>query len=109
MVYTRILTLQALPVWQYYGYLAAYNVVYVLPLLTIVIFFALTLGTHHLSEREGRILKLLSGVMMGELGLLLLIAPELLNSPVATAGLLGATLLLFALFWWGSRRRRRPR
>jgi hypothetical protein len=109
MVYTRILTLQNLPVWQYYGYLAAYNLVYVLPLLAIVIFFAMTIGTHRLSEGEGRLLKLLSGVMMTELGLMLLFAPELLNSLPATAGVLLITLLLSALFYCGYRWRQRPR
>ena len=92
MVYTRILTLQGLPVWEYYLYLALYNVVYVIPLLGVVIVFALTLGAHRLSESGGRILKLISGVMMAEMGMVLLFAPTWLNSLVSTA-----TLLLTAL------------
>jgi len=58
------------------GYLAAYNLIYVLPLALIVIFFARTLCARKLTEREGRLLKLMSGVMMLELGALLLFAPE---------------------------------
>jgi thiol-disulfide isomerase/thioredoxin len=97
MVFTRILTLQELPVWQYYAYLAGYNAVYVTPLLIIVIVFALTLNTHRLSEQEGRILKLFSGVMMAMMGLVLLLAPTLLSSLRGTAGLLLAALLLAGL------------
>jgi hypothetical protein len=97
MVFTRILTLQELPVWQYYAYLAAYNVVYVIPLLIIVILFAVTLGSHRLSEQEGRVLKLLSGVMMAVMGVVLLLAPDWLSTLHGTAGLLSAALLLAGL------------
>jgi hypothetical protein len=68
MVYTRLLTLADLSPAGRYGYLAAYNLIYVLPLAAIVAVFAGTLGARKLSEREGRLLKLLSGVMMLELG-----------------------------------------
>jgi hypothetical protein len=107
MVYTRILTLQGLPVWQYYAYLAGYNVVYVIPLLTIVVIFAVTLGTHHLSESEGRILKLLSGLMMAEMGAVLLFAPAWLNTLLGTTGLLLTALLLAGVIVVFNRRRHR--
>lgn len=97
MVFTRILTLQELPVWQYYVYLALYNAVYVTPLLIIVIVFAVTLNTHRLSEQEGRVLKLFSGVMMTMMGLVLLLAPAWLSSLRGTAGLLLTALLLAGL------------
>ena len=80
MVYTRLLTLHELSGTQYYAYLAFYNLVYVVPLMVIVLAFALTLGRRKLQEREGRVLKLLSGLMMLGLGMMLLIAPEWLNS-----------------------------
>jgi hypothetical protein len=79
MVYTRLLTLQDLPPAGHYLYLALYNLVYVIPLALIVGAFAFTMGARRLSEREGRLLKLLSGVMMLQLGALLVLAPELLN------------------------------
>jgi thiol-disulfide isomerase/thioredoxin len=84
MVYTRILTLNALSTQQYYLYLALYNVIYVVPLLLIVTVFTYTLGNKKLSEREGRVLKLLSGNMMLGLGLLLFFAPQLLNNMLAS-------------------------
>jgi len=72
MVYTRALTLRQLSTGAYYFYLALYNLIYVIPLLIIVLAFTWTLGSRKLGEREGRLLKLLSGVMMVGLGLLLL-------------------------------------
>jgi hypothetical protein len=50
-----------------------------------------------MSEWQGRVLKLLSGVMMVFLGGVLLIEPALLNDPLAAAGLLAAALLLTGL------------
>jgi len=84
MVYTRVLTLAGLETWQYYAWLAVYNVIYVIPLLAIVVVFVRTMGARKLSEAEGRILKLISGFMMLGFGLLLLIAPQLLTNPLAS-------------------------
>lgn len=90
MVYARLLTL-AEPSWAgRYAYLAMYNMIYVLPLSVIVLIFAWTLGAHRLSEREGRLLKLVSGVMMLELGGLLLIAPERLSRADTAFALIAA-------------------
>jgi uncharacterized membrane protein HdeD (DUF308 family) len=88
MVYTRLLTLADLSAAGRYGFLAAYNLIYVLPLALIVIFFARTLGARKLTEREGRLLKLMSGVMMLELGAVLLLAPERVNEVGIAFGLM---------------------
>jgi hypothetical protein len=90
MVYTRILTLGEPSAAMRYLYLALYNLIYVLPLAAIVVVFARTLGARKLGEREGRLLKLLSGTMMLELGVLLLVAPEWLSR-------LGVAFALMAL------------
>ncbi|HWR76661.1 MAG TPA: hypothetical protein VN283_05560, partial [Thiobacillus sp.] len=79
MVYTRLLTLHDIGPTGHYLYLALYNVVYVIPLAMIVGVFAFTMGARKLSAREGRLLKLMSGVMMLQLGVLLVLAPEWLN------------------------------
>ena len=92
MVYTRILTMNDLSAGARYGYLALYNLVYVLPLALIVFAFVRTLGAHKLTQREGRLLKLLSGVMMLELGILLSVAPAQLNSLAVSAILLAVAL-----------------
>ena len=80
MIYTRLLTLENLPISAYYLYLAFYNLIYILPLLVIVVVFVMTLGSRKLQPYEGRALKLLSGMMMFLLGLVLLIKPDLLSS-----------------------------
>jgi hypothetical protein len=92
MVYTRVLTLSELRSIEYYGYLVLYNLVYVLPLSAIVAVFTWTLGARRLSERQGRQLKLLSGVMMLGLGLVLLLSPGLLDRLWVGAALLGGAL-----------------
>jgi hypothetical protein len=103
MVYTRILTLRTLSTLQYYAYIALYNLVYILPLFSIVLLFTWTLGSHKMSEWQGRVLKLISGMMMLALGLVLLVDPALLNSLPAAAGILGgalaASLLLAGTVW----------
>jgi hypothetical protein len=94
MVYTRLLTLADLSPAVRYGYLAFYNLIYVLPLGAIVAVFAGSLGARKLSEREGRLLKLLSGAMMLELGLLLLLAPERLSQVGVAFGLMAVAVLV---------------
>jgi hypothetical protein len=101
MLFTRVLTLKALPTGTYYLYLVFYNVIYVLPLLAIVGVFTLTLGSRKLTETEGRLLKLLSGLMMLGLGLLLAVAPErldhLLTALTLPLGAVGLTFLIHFL------------
>jgi len=110
LVYTRALTLQDLSTPAYYLYLAAYNVVYVLPLLVIVIAVTATLGARKLSETQGRVLKLLSGLMMLGLGMVLLAAPGLLDNLLTAVALLAGAVLVTAVAVWIDRRRRpRPR
>jgi phosphatidylglycerophosphate synthase len=97
MVFARILTLNDLSSTAYYLYLVFYNVIYVVPLLLIVIVFSLTLGTRKLQERQGRILKLMSGMMMLGLGVILLLEPNWLNN-VGVAVLLLTVALLITYF-----------
>ena len=92
MVYTRLLTLADLAPAARYGYLAAYNLIYVLPLALIVAVFARSLGARKLTEREGRLLKLMSGAMMLELGALLLIAPDYISRVGIAFGLMAAAV-----------------
>jgi glutaredoxin len=94
MVYTRTLTLSQLPVSTHYLYLALYNLIYIVPLLLIMLLFVFTLGKRKLQEHEGRILKLLSGLMMTGLGAVLIFTPDLLNQLwTAVALLLGAVVI----------------
>jgi hypothetical protein len=106
-VFTRLLTLAELTPPAYYGYLALYNAVYVLPLLAIVVVFVVTLGARKLKQDEARILKLLSGTMMLGLGLVLLLVPQALTHPLTALAVIVAALAVTALVAWLARRRGR--
>ena len=97
MVYTRALTMQHLSTFDYYAYLIAYNIIYIIPLAVIVAVFTYTLGSHKLSEFGGRVLKLISGYMMLALGLLLLFSPELLANALVSFSVLALVILAAAL------------
>ena len=107
LVFTRVLTLNDLGNSTYYGYLVLYNLVYVIPLLVIVGVFVWTLGSRKLSEKEGRFLKLMSGMMMLGLGLLLVIAPDLLENMLAAVGILFAAVAVSLLITLINRMRAR--
>jgi hypothetical protein len=98
MVFTRILTLNNLSSAWYYLYLVLYNIIYVIPLSTIVIIFTITLGKKHLTEHQGRLMKLVSGTMMLALGGVLLLNPAILsNAFISFILLIGALVVSFAV------------
>ncbi len=101
MVFSRLLTLRELSAAEYYGWLALYCAIYTVPLLCIVGVFAFTLGRRKLSASEGATLKLLSGLMMVQLGVLLLLRPAWLNDlRVAVLLPVIALFLTFAINRW---------
>ncbi|HEY6093401.1 MAG TPA: glutaredoxin family protein [Gallionellaceae bacterium] len=71
-LFTRILTLRQLEGPAYYGYLALYDVAYMLDDIIVLAIGVTTLSQRRLQEQEGRWLKLLSGVVMVGLGVYLL-------------------------------------
>jgi uncharacterized membrane protein HdeD (DUF308 family) len=74
-VYTRILTLQRVGLARKYIFMALYSVVYVVPLASVLAAFVLTLGKFRLAEKHGRILKIVTGLVMLALGLILVFNP----------------------------------
>lgn len=68
--------------------------IYIMPLAAIVLVFTITLGSRKLTEWQGQVLKLISGVMMLGLGLVLLINPALFNNPIVAVGLLFIALII---------------
>ena len=94
MVYTRILTMREADPLVYYLYLLLYNLVYVIPLLAIVLLFVLRFGARKLGEAEGRLLKLMSGMMMLGLGGVMLFHPAALTNAGSAIGLLVVAILL---------------
>ena len=75
-LYTRILTMRQLEGWAYYGYLSLYNVAYMLDDVIVLAVGVITLSRRRLQEKEGRWLKLISGVVMLGLGVVLIVKPE---------------------------------
>jgi hypothetical protein len=77
-LYTEILSLQQLPAWENYAYLALYIVAYMLDDTILVLIVVCTLSHHRLQEREGRWLKLMSGLVILSLGVVMIFFPDLL-------------------------------
>ena len=63
VIYTAILTNYELDLFQSYIYILIYNIVYVIPLMIIVGITVITFGRRKLSELQGRLLKLFSGII----------------------------------------------
>ena len=70
-LFTRILTLKQLDTLAYYGYLLLYIAAYMVDDIVVLTIGVVTLSKHRLQEKEGRVLKLLSGLAMVGLGMYL--------------------------------------
>ncbi|MCM2374414.1 glutaredoxin family protein [Aporhodopirellula aestuarii] len=78
-LFTQVLTLQELPLWQNHLYLLIYILAYMLDDMVLVSIVVVTLSHRKLQEREGQWLKLLSGLVILALGLCMLFRPEWLQ------------------------------
>jgi uncharacterized membrane protein HdeD (DUF308 family) len=77
-LYTQVLVQQGVSTGERYGYLALYNLAYMLDDSIMVGIAVITLGKRKLQEKAGRWLKLLSGAVILLLGSLLIFAPQVL-------------------------------
>jgi len=75
-IYTRVLTAHHLPAWGYYGYLLLYILAYMFDDGLMVTIAIVTLSRTKLQERGGRVLKLISGLVIVLLGVALLVRPQ---------------------------------
>jgi glutaredoxin len=75
-LYTRILTMQQLDRLAYYGYLALYNAAYMLDDVLVLVLGVITMSHYRLQEREGRWLKLISGIVMVGLSAVMIMKPN---------------------------------
>ena len=80
VIYTAILTSYSFTSFQFYLYIFFYNLIYVIPLLVITSIVVITLGRKKLSEFQGRMLKLFSGIMIFSLGEILLLNSNMLSN-----------------------------
>jgi len=75
-LFTQVLSQQGLTTVEYYGYLGLYNLAYIADDAVMVTIAVVTMSHRKLQEREGRWLKLISGLVMLGLGIFLLVAPQ---------------------------------
>jgi glutaredoxin len=78
-LYTQVLTMHELSPLQNYAYLGLYILAYMLDDTILLSIVVATLSHRKLQEREGRWLKLLSGVVILALGLVMIFKPEWLQ------------------------------
>jgi len=88
MLWTNLLVAQGVTAITFAALLLLYMVIYQLDELVIFGVAVVTLRASKLEEKQGRILKLISGVLMLTLALVMLINPKLMND-------LGTALLIF--------------
>jgi uncharacterized membrane protein HdeD (DUF308 family) len=77
-LYTQVLAQHPMSTAGYYGYLVLYNLGYVFDDALMVAIAVYTMNKFKLQEKQGRWLKLISGLVVLSLGLLLVFAPGLL-------------------------------
>lgn len=75
-IYTRVLTMYALPTPVYYAYLALYNLAYIADDSLMLAVAVVTLSRDKLQESGARWLKLISGSVLFALGAVLLFFPD---------------------------------
>jgi len=78
LIYTKILADKALARLSYYSYLLFYNLIYIIPLATIITLFGYTVKGKQITKKQMQIIKLIGGIIMIALGIILLVNPELL-------------------------------
>jgi len=77
-LYTQLLSLNPMPTTRYYGYLALYNLAYIFDDALMVTITVFTMNRLKLQQKQGRWLKLISGLVIVALGFILLTAPGML-------------------------------
>lgn len=75
-IYTQILILSDLPVWQYYGYLLLYIFFFMLDDLLVFSIAMITLRITGFSSKYSRVSHLVGGIAMVVIGILLIFKPE---------------------------------
>ena len=78
-LYSEILTMQQFPAWKNYAYLGLYILAYMFDDSLMVLGVTLTLGKRKMKENEGRLLKLISGIVIFALGAVMLFRPDWLR------------------------------
>ena len=75
-VYTQVLSYSYLSTWEYYMYLIFYVLIFILPAFIVFAVSATTLQLTGISTKYGRLVHLISGIIMLVLGILMIFKPE---------------------------------
>ena len=76
VVYTQVLTMSGLPLWQYYAYVALYIAVFMLDDLVVLVLALATLHVSGLATTYTRYSHLLGGVLLAAIGAVMILRPE---------------------------------
>ncbi len=97
MLWTNLLTAQKVTAGAFVLLLLVYMVVYQLDELAIFFTAVATLKASKLEEKQGRILKLIGGMLMLTLGVVMLVSPSYMNSLSGSLVVFGIAFLLVLL------------
>ena len=75
-------------------YILFYNIIYVIPLIVILLLFVVTLGRKKLTEWQGQIMKLFSGIMITCFGLIFLYDFKLLMNITTPISILIISIII---------------
>jgi hypothetical protein len=76
VVYTQVLTMSGLPLWQYYAYLVLYIAVFMLDDLVVLVLALATLHVSGLATKYARYSHLLGGLLLAAIGAVMILRPE---------------------------------
>jgi len=94
VVYSDFLILYDISYYESILYILLYCIIYVIPLIIITSIVVITLGKWKLSEFQGRVLKLFSGIMIFSLGEILLLKPEVLHDLTTSLLIIASCLVV---------------
>jgi hypothetical protein len=76
VVYTQVLTMTGLPLWQYYAYLVLYIAVFMLDDLVVLVLALATLHVSGMATKYARYSHLLGGLLLAAIGAVMILRPE---------------------------------
>jgi hypothetical protein len=78
-LFTQVLAAHGLSWWEHHAYMVLYATAYMLDDAAMLTIALVTLSRHKVQERAGRVMKLISGMVMIALGVLLVFRPDWLR------------------------------
>lgn len=89
VIWSNLIAANQVKVWQFILLLGLYMFIYLLDEMAVFISAAVTMRASRVEEKHGRLLKLISGVLMTTLALVMIINPQWMNG-------VGSSILVFA-------------